>query len=301
MIITSRAPTPRDHQDLEEITSVLLSNEDISGNSKFIAVYEEKLCQYFNVKYAVAVSSGTAAIHCALASLNIGEGDEVIVPVTAAVMSAVPIIALGAKVIFVDCKSNSFGICPQSLRNKITIHTKAIVSVAMWGYPAYCNEIHKISAEFNIPIIEDAAQAIGTVNQGSFEGTHGLIGCFSTHELKLISTGEGGFILTNNQNIAETCRSYSKIGLGHPSIKEVSYGAMMGLNYKLNALAAALGSSQLLKLNQRLDKRKTNAELWKKHLVDSPLLENFCYNNDNNKPSYYGVIFLIDKNQEIHS
>ena len=189
MIINSRVPAPRDCQDLQKITSVLLSNEDISGNSRFITEYEQKLCQYFNVKYAIAVSSGTAAIHCALASIGVGAGDEVIVPVTAAVMSAIPIVALGAKIVFVDCKNNSFGICPKSLRKKITKNTKAIMSVAMWGYPAYCNEIHKISISFNITIIEDAAQAIGTVNQGHFEGTCGLIGCFSTHELKLISTG----------------------------------------------------------------------------------------------------------------
>ena len=99
-IVSSRAPTPRDEDDLIEISSSLLSKEELSGNSILIYNYEKKLCEFFGTKYAVSVSSGTAAIHCALASLGIGIGDEVIVPATAAVMSAIPIVALGATPVF---------------------------------------------------------------------------------------------------------------------------------------------------------------------------------------------------------
>jgi perosamine synthetase len=290
-IITSRAPAPRDQEDLEAISSVLFSNDDLSGNSNFIKKYEQKLSEYFKVKHAIAVSSGTAAIHCGLAALNINRDDEVIVPVTAAVMSAIPIIALHAKPVFVDCQQQSFGICHDSLLKKITTKTKAILSVPMWGYPSYDKEIDRISKEYNIPIIEDAAQAIGTINNGKFEGTNSLIGCFSTHELKLISTGEGGFILTNHQDIADSCRTYSRLGLNIS--KGISYGGLMGLNYKLNAITAALGCAQIKKIDQRLLIRKNNATLWRDCLKNCEGLEEFFADDVTSKPSYYGMIFLL--------
>lgn len=283
MEISARFPAPRDIDDLKSIQEVLLSNTELTGNSPHITSFEEKIAKYFGVQYCIAVSSGTAAIHCALQSLKIKDGDEVIVPVTAAIMSAMPIILSGAKPIFVDIEPNSFQINLEDLKKKINTSTRCILSVPMWGYPCFYQNLK----QFGIPVLEDAAQAIGTLNGNKLEGTLSDIGCFSTHELKLLSTGEGGFIITNEATISEKVRSFSRIGLQKFSSDRSLFGHHLGLNYKMNAITAALGNSQLNKLSKRLRIRKENANLWKKYLFNHTDFKEVNYQNGN--PSYYGL------------
>lgn len=186
----------RDEADKLSVCSAIDSLQ-LSGTSKWIEEYEKKLASFFKCKYAVAVSSGTSAIHCALYASNVKEGDEVIVPATAPMMTALPILELKANPIFVDTNLNNFGYDIQDLRKKVTDRTKAIICVPMWGYPFEYDEIKEISKEKNIVLIEDAAQAHGSIINNKFVGTCSDIGCFSTHDKKLLSTGEGGFILTD--------------------------------------------------------------------------------------------------------
>ena len=292
LILSSQFITQRDSDDIEYIVHALLSNQELSGGSTIVTKYEHLLCERFKTKHAIAVSSGTAAIHCALSALNIKAGDEVIVPVTAVVMTALPVLALKAVPIFVDCEKDSFESSLEDLEKKITPQTKCIISVPMWGYPTYSQRLYRIAQSYQIPIIADVAQAIGSTYMGRQEGTHEICGCFSTHELKLISTGEGGFILTNDPQIATKIRSFSRLGFSAISNE---FGLSIGLNYKLNSLAAALGIAQLNKLDTRLAQRKENAHHWLNNLDTinfiTPLKAPFP--NSILNYNYYATLFLM--------
>lgn len=297
--ISSRCPVPRDFSDLDFISEALFSGVELSGSSVVVKKYEEALAKFFNVKEAIALSSGTAAIHCALYSIGVEKGDEVLIPCTGAVMSAMPVLFLGAKPVFVDVLSESFKLDLNDMVNKITKKTKCIMTVPMWGCSSFDEELKKIAELYNLPIIEDAAQAIGSRTGDRYEGTFGICGCFSTHELKLISTGEGGFVLTNDSCLAKKIREFSRIGLvSHPSkIKSKmkrEFGIQRGLNYKLSALNAALGMSQLNKLKRKLAVRHFHAEMWVEAFRNHELLQPFSFDKEY-QSNYYGCVFLLSK------
>ncbi len=206
-------------------------------------------------------------------------------------MSGLPIIALGATPVFVDCQKNCFKICLENLQTKITKKTKAIISVPMWGYPAFSEELNNVAKKNNLPIIEDAAQAIGTWNNNKYEGTKGTIGCFSTHEIKMISTGEGGFVLTDDDSLANKVRSFSKLGLDKKSNPKGGFGQFYGLNFKLNAMSAALGISEINRLISKIENRQNKVHLWNKELKDcEEFLDDIDVNNSEQKINGYSVV-----------
>lgn len=294
--IISNAPTPRDDSDLEYLRAALMSGESLAGNSDIVGQYEDKLKARFGTKHAVAVSSGTAAIHAGLHSLGVGRGDEVIVPVTAAVMSALPILELGATPVFADVSPNSFAISHHDVRRLITNKTKAVMSVPMWGYPGTTSDTVSLCNEMRLPLLTDAAQAIGTKVNGRPEGAWGSVGCFSTHELKMISTGEGGFVITNDDVVADSSRRFSRLGYvqGTSSKVQSGYGQEFGLNLKINSLAAALGLSQIEKLDNRLELRGRNHKEWLMRLAaHDDLIAPLYFGTTQTKPSHYASCFLI--------
>ncbi len=302
-LITSRPTLKRDKLD-EHYLAQALKIGFLAGSGVMINKYEQALTDFYKVKNAVVFSSGTGAIHSSLFALGVKPGDEVIMPATAPVMTAMPIIALGARPVFVDIQKNNFGISIESLKKKITKRTKCIISVAMWGYPT--NKIKELTAwtkARRLPLLEDASQAIGTLNHGHFEGTFGAIGCFSTHELKLISTGEGGFLVTDKKEYATQTRSFARFGMivDESQNKPLGkYGYANGLNYKCNSLIAALGLSQLKKLTKRLSDRRKVADLYTKKLKSlSNFIEPFYYPNKLSVPNYYGYILLIKNSVKI--
>jgi perosamine synthetase len=294
-------PTTRFVKDIKKIQDVFSSSQGLSGNSSIVDTYEQALAQKFNCKYAVAVSSGTAAIHSALMGLNICPGDEVILPVTAAVMTGLPILACGAIPKYVDSRPSSFNICTDSLVKSISSKTKAIISVPMWGYPALSQDVIDIASYYNIPIIEDAAQAIGTINKGKYEGTIGTIGCFSTHEIKLISTGEGGFIVTDNLELTERIRTFSRLGLNKKSSTPSNFGDTFGLNYKLNTLAAILGICEVERLDKTLAKRAKKMEQWDKLTKNILELTNLDYDTEESSYNGYACVKLVTSKYELKS
>lgn len=239
--------------ELQAVRSTLLT-ADLSGNAEVVGRYEQELADWFNAKFAVACSSGTAAIHLSLLALGVGPGAEVIVPATAPAMTALPVLAVGAVPVFADVAHPvTFALDLADVANKITMCTKAVIAVAMWGYPADGLELAQACRDWNVPLVEDAAQAHGTSLSGRYVGTQGMIGTFSTHARKLICTGEGGFCLTDEPALADRLRQLRNLGLP-PSGGE--FGTGFGLNYKLPALAAALGRVQLARLTSRLDRRR---------------------------------------------
>ncbi len=248
-------------------------NRDLSGNADIVGTYEQALARCFGSPHAVACSSGTAAIHLALLALDVATGDEVIVPATAPVMTALPVLAVGARPIFADVASpHTFALDLRDVGDKITRKTCAVISVPMWGYPSDGPELVAACRRWEVPLIEDAAQAHGTTLEGRRLGTQGLIGTFSTHARKLICTGEGGFCLTDDLNLAARLSQLRSLGR---AAEARGFGGAFGLNYKLPALSAALGLTQLTRLDQRLATRRRIAGRLTGALGDIPGIDLF--------------------------
>lgn len=279
MQIMSTHPTKRNLEQAEFVKQVILDSRGLSGNAEIIFKYEKALCDYFGTKHAIATSSGTASIIAALVALNVQREEQIIVPVTGAVMTCLPILALNAIPLFVDSAKNGFGISIDDLLRLIGSNKRirALISVPMWGYPGLSSEVLEICDKNNIPIIEDAAQAIGSSINGRFEGTNGLVGCFSTHEIKLLSTGEGGFVLTNSDEIAGRIRTFTRLGLNKQN-NVASFGERFGLNFKLNAMSAALGIKELEILGGRLQERRDKIRKWELALSNNKYIGDidFC-------------------------
>ena len=225
---------------------------ELSGSARIVGEFERALAAKFGRASAVTLCSGTVSIYAALWALGIGEGDEVIVPPTAPIMSALPILHLRATPVYADVTPGAgFGFEPQALNDAITPKTRAILAVPLWGYPIDMESTSEVARRRGIALLEDVAQSHGTTWKGRYLGTFGDAGCFSTHERKLITTGEGGFVLTDRADVADAARVLVRYG-----IENDVGGAKLGSNYKLGALPAALGLAQLAKLDAKIAARK---------------------------------------------
>lgn len=228
-----------------------MNGGQLSGGAPIIAAYEDALASFFGSRYAVAVNSGSSALHAALVTVGAAPGSEVIVPAVAPLPTALPILTCGATPVIVDVLPGTLAIDPDDLRRAITSRTKAVIAVPLWGYPVDTSAAESILAESGIPLIEDAAQAHGSRLNGRFVGTHGVIGCFSTHDRKPLSTGEGGFILTSDPSLYERVEYYTRLGRLRGS---------HGVNYKLAAPLAAIGLHRLAHLGNHLAARARRAQ-----------------------------------------
>ena len=228
--------------------------------------FEKAASEKFNIKYVQAVSSGTAALRVALAALEIGPGDEVIIPAFTFVATAEAVIACGARPIIVDI-DDSFNMDPNSLLEAISSKTKAIMPVHMMGAPADMKAIMQVAKDHNVHVIEDAAQGVGGSFGGKPLGTIGDIGCYSYDAGKTIITGEGGMVVTNNQKYFEKSRAYHDHGHEYSTtVGRGSEGAIgEGFNFRMTEIHAAIGIVQLTKLEKILhEQRKNKKLLWSK-------------------------------------
>lgn len=261
-----------------------LAAETLSGESEWVDHYEVALARHFGAAHAVALSSGTAALHLALQALGAGPGTEVLVPATAPLPSLLPILAAGATPVVVDVATDHLGFHLDDLERKIGPATRAALAVLLWGYPQHLAAAAAVLERHGVPLVEDACQAHGTTVGGRPAGTIGRVGCFSTHDYKLLSTGEGGFILTGDAELAASVRQRSRLG--------GLDGVHAGLNYKLSGLAAALGLHRLGRLDGRVaDQRRGARRLLA--AVRSPLLSELPaapYGESN----YYSLVLLAD-------
>ncbi len=224
-----------------------------SNPGKHVEDFEAALSDFFGVSHAIAVSSGTAAIHCALNAVGIGPGDEVLVPALSLVMSVSPLVHLGATPVFVDMANDNVDFDYADLERKIGPKTKAILPVYLWGYCYDLDRLASFATEHQIAIVEDACQAHGSRWRGRYAGTIGQAGCFSLRDGKLMSTGEGGFVLTNLPDVAAACRAFRN----HWSGREDPRGpfSSVALNYRLSDIQALLGKHELSRLPTRLAMR----------------------------------------------
>lgn len=249
-------------EELQEIKKVLDSGWLIQGDK--VEEFENSVKEYLKVKHAIAVSSGTAALHLSLMALNIKNGDEVIVPDFTFPATANVVEIVGANCIFIDISLESFNIDVSKIEEKITEKTKAIIVVHEFGYPAEMDKIIELAKKYNLKVIEDAACALGSEYKGKKVGTIGDIGCFSLHPRKNITTGEGGIVVTNNDNYADLVKMLRNHGMKKTNGK-ITF-EMPGLNYRLTNIQGAIGAVQMKKLEDIIQKRKKIAKLYNSEL-----------------------------------
>ncbi len=271
-----------DPTEIEVLGNALLSKQ-LSGTSQYIELYEKKLSEFFGIKYAIAVSSGSAALHAALYSLGVRDGDEILIPAISPIPTVLPIITSHAIPKLVDTDPMGFGFDIDDLKRKITKKTKAAMLVPLWGYPIDYDPILRILKQHNMPLIEDAAQAHGTRVRGKYVGTFGDIGCFSTHDRKILSTGEGGFILTNREDVYKTVKKFIQLG--------TMDGTTYGVNYKLSTLQAALGMHRIKQIPRQIGKRKKNKQLLME-LLSRSLIQELPVIKDG-EPNYYSLVLYL--------
>lgn len=223
-----------DERDVSAVVAAVQSGA-LSGTSPLVRVYETELAEYFGSAFALAVSSGTAALQVLLYAYGIGPGDEVILPPTAPVMTVLPIIASGACPVFVDIAATTFGLDLRGLELARSARTRLIVTVPMWGYPTNVEEVQSLASDWAIPVIEDASHAHGTVEgNGRLAGRTSHASFFSTQERKMVSTGEGGFILTDDVDLARRVREIRDFGEDRPC-PSVSCGSGGDLRARIRA------------------------------------------------------------------
>lgn len=235
--------------------------------------FENLFAELHEVKHAVACTSATTALHLSMASLGIGEDDEVIVPAFTWVSTANVVEYQGAKPVFVDISTESFNLNHEKLAEKITSRTKAIIAVHLFGLCADIDAIRKVAGD--IPIVEDAACAAGAGYKGKFAGSLGELGCFSFHPRKSVTTGEGGMVTTNDDVLAKKLRVLRNHGASI-SEEQRHHGAqpyilpdfnVMGYNYRMTDLQGALGVVQLKRLRGFIKDREDGANFYRKELA----------------------------------
>ena len=218
--------------------------------------FEQKFRDYVQTKYAIGVSSATHALHLSVKSLGIKPGDEVIVPTFTFAASANAVIYCGAKPILVDVDSDTFNILTTEIEKNITKKTKAIIVVHYGGQACDMNKIISLAKKHSLQIIEDCAHSLGSMYKSKFCGSIGSTGCFSFYPTKIITTGEGGMVVTNNKKIASKISLLKSQGmnisaLDRESSRKWKYDIIdVGYNYRLDEIRASLGFSQLKRINQ---------------------------------------------------
>jgi len=226
-----------------------------------VAALEEAFAEVCETKHAIASTSGTTALHLALLAHGIGEGDEVITTPFTFIASANSVLFTGARPVFVDIEPDTFNINPDQIEAAITPKTKAILPVHLYGYVCDMDAIMKIAEKHDLAVIEDACQAIGASQKGKRAGSFGTGTC-SLYATKNVMSGEGGMVTTNDDDVAEYCRMVRSHGM-----KVRYYHDMLGYNYRMSDLHAAIGLAQMDRLDAFTEKRKANAAYLNEHLT----------------------------------
>ena len=226
--------------------------------------FENKFAEYIGTKYAIATTSGTTALHLGLLALGVTRGDEVILPTFSFIATANVVLFCDAVPIFCDVDQKTFNLDPAKIEKLITKKTKAIMPVHLYGQAADIQPIQEIAEKHNIHVIGDACQAHGAAYDGNMVGSFGDVECFSFYPTKNMTTGEGGMVTTNNEQIAELT-----ISLRNHGREKTKWGyehGRLGYNYRMTDIAAAIGLEQLKRLPKNIEIRQKNAQYFNTHL-----------------------------------
>ena len=249
----------------------------ISSAGKYIPAFENAFAEYCGVKHGIAVCNGTVALHLALVALCIGKGDEVIIPDFNAIYGAFALFYTGAMPVFVEAEPETWNIDTTKIEEKITKKTKAIMVVHIYGHPCDMNPIWKLAKKYNLKIIEDAAEVHGaeityesnddfiTKNTGSL----GDIAIFSFYANKIVTTGEGGLVVTNDDELAEKCRYYKNLCFPLKGGRSYIHNDI-GFNYRMSNIHAAIGLAQVEIADKYVEMRRNNHFLYKKYMEGVP-------------------------------
>ena len=294
---------------LSELKSIPLSNPDITSRevevinkvlaTPFLSIgpeikkFEEKMANYIGVKYAIAVNSGTSGLHLCVRSLGIKDGDEVITTPFSFIASSNCILFERAKPVFVDIDEKTLNIDISKIEEKITPKTKAILPVHIFGQPCQMDKIMEIAKKYNLAVIEDACEALGSEYKNKKVGAFGNAGVFAFYPNKQITTAEGGMIVTNDENIAKLCKSMRNQGRSENDSE--LHHTMLGYNYRMIEMSAALGAAQMERIDDILLKRQKVAGLYSEKLKTIEGI-NIPYVGPDVKMSWFVYVIRLDKN-----
>lgn len=253
--------------------------EDAISNGltgEYVKIFEDKFAKFSGCEYAIAVNSGTSALHAALLALGVGPGDEVIVPPLTFVATAYAVLYVGATPVFADVDSRMFTIDPSDIENKISSSTKAIISVALYGLIPEMDRVCDIAKKYNLALIEDNAQCVLGHYKGRREGSFGDISIYSLQRSKHLTVGDGGVVITNNERHAEMVRKYADLGycfltanpLSNENFKETiqrpdfKRHELVGYNFRMPEICAAMGIAQIDKAHSLVNTRKQIGRLY---------------------------------------
>jgi perosamine synthetase len=270
-----------------------LDSSWISGKGKFINEFESAFANYIGNKHATTVCNGTVALHLALEALGIGEGDEVIVPTLTYIASVNAITYTGAKAVFVDSLIGTWQMDSEDVIKKITPSTKAIMCVHLYGHPCEMDRLVNVATNNNLFLIEDCAEAIGSMYKGKHVGTFGDVATFSFYGNKTITTGEGGMVVTNNETLND--RLVHLKGQGLAKYREYWHDAI-GYNYRMTNICAAIGLAQLEQLDEILRKKRQVANWYQESLKESCF--EFHLESEDVTHSYWMCTILIPEKMD---
>lgn len=242
----------------------------ISSSGKFIQAFEQQWAAYCGRSYGIAVCNGTAALEAAMACLDLQPGDEVIIPTFTIISCALAVVQTGATPVLVDCDPRTWCMDVRQVAEKISPRTRAIMPVHIYGHPVDMQPILELAEKHGLSIIEDAAEAHGAEYKGKKAGSFGDMSCFSFYANKIITTGEGGMVLTNSAVLAERLRAQRNL-----CFKEGRrfFHTELGHNYRMTNLQAAIGLSQLETIEQRIQHKRWMAQRYSEQLKDIPELQ----------------------------
>lgn len=241
----------------------------ISSAGKYISEFEASFSSYCGVKHGIAVCNGTAALHLALRSLGIDSGDEVIIPDFTMIASAFAVCYCRAIPVFVDAEADTWNIDTAKIEEKISPRTRAIMAVHIYGHPCDMEPVKKLAEKYQLKIVEDAAEVHGAEYKGKKCGSLGDISAFSFYANKNITTGEGGMVVTDDDELAQRCRYLKNLCFPLKGYREFIHNDI-GFNYRMSNLHAAIGFAQTEKADFYRGLRRNHARLYQKYLRDVP-------------------------------
>lgn len=270
--------------EIEYVTDAVRSGW-VSSIGPYIEKFENAFAIYIGVEHAIAVSNGTAGLHLALHSLGIGPGDEVIIPDLTFAATAHAVIQVGATPVLVDVEPDTWCIDTRAVARALSSKTRAIIPVHLFGHPADMNAINEIASANNVPVIEDAAEGHGAEVHGRRVGSLSNVGVFSFYGNKVITTGEGGMLTTNDKALAERLRFLKDHGM---SARRRYFHSELAFNYRLTNLQAALGYAQMSKIESLVQKKRQIYQWYREGLED---VGGFTLNVE--RPGYRNIFWMI--------
>jgi perosamine synthetase len=268
----------------------------VSSEGHFIKSFEETMASYVDRAFGIAVANGSAALDIAVAALEIGKGDEVIMPTFTIISPALSVIRAGAVPILVDCDAETWNMDVSQIEAKITSKTKAIIVVHIYGLPVDMDPVLSLCKKYGLYLIEDAAEMHGQQYKGKKCGSFGDISTFSFYPNKHITTGEGGMVLCNDEQLAERCRKLRNLSFETTGRRFIHFE--MGWNYRMTNMQAALGLAQLENIDQHINIKKYNGNIYQTELKNLNSFQ-LPLTSTNYADNIYWVFGLVARNEDL--